>query len=126
MKISSTRYPVFSRYYLSTIARSKTQKKKLLKLLLRHVINNVFRGKPYDEVQEARKHTRAELKYMIDLLKSIETPEFINKDRLIHETREHLKNNRDPSNFLIPLLEFCIWHNLFINDIQPTELISGK
>ena len=124
MKISSTKYPVFSRYYLSTIARSRNQKKKLLILLLQHIKNNVIFRKPYSEIEEAIKLTRREFRYMIDLLKSLKTPPFLDRARLLNKTQQYFKNNKDPSYFLIPLLEFCIWYNLFIYDIPPSKLIE--
>jgi len=125
MKISSTTSPVFSRFYLSTLARSKKQKKELFTLLLKHLKNTLFHRRPYSQTEEARHLTRQELGYMLDLLKSLKIPPFIHRERLTKKIKTHLKNNKDPSHILIPLLEFCIWYNLFINDIPPSKLITN-
>jgi len=122
MKISSTRYPVFSRFYLSTLARSKNQKKKLFKLLLQHLKHHLIKRRPLSQTTLHEDFIKKEFKYMIDLLKSLKIPPFINGKRLLMKTQRYLKDNKDPSYFLIPLLEFCIWYNLFIYDIPPSEI----
>jgi len=122
MKISSTRYPVFSRFYLSTLARSKNQKKRILQLFLLHIKNYIVERSAWNQIKLTNEQVRRELKYMIDLLKSLEIPPFINREKVLEKIKHYLKNNKDPSRLIIPILEFCIWYNLFINNIPPSEI----
>jgi len=126
MKISSTRHPVFSRYYLSTLARSKNQKKKLLQLFLHHIKHYLTKRRPLHQIELTKDFVKKEFKYMFDLLKSLRIPPFIDRERLLEKTLKYLRNDRDPSYFLIPLLEFCIWYNLFIFNIPASQLVVNS
>ena len=126
MKNSSTRYLVFSRHYLSTLARSKNQKKRVLQLLLNHIKHYLTKRRPLNQIELTQKYVKKEFKYMFDILKSLRIPSFIDRKRLLEKTLKYLKNDRDPSYFLIPLLEFCIWYNLFIFDIPASQLVVNS
>jgi len=125
MRISSTRYPVFSRYFLSTLARSKIQKKRILLLLFQHLKHYLVKRRPIDQTTLHEELVKKEFKYMVGLLKSLKMPPYIDGERLIEKTQRYLREDKDPSHFLVPLLEFCIWYNLFIEDVSPSELTTN-
>jgi asparagine synthetase B (glutamine-hydrolysing) len=55
-----------------------------------------------------------DVKYLIWLAHNIEIPDMITKEQLLEQIDYHLKNDIDPSYFLEPILQFIVWHHLFV------------
>jgi len=62
--------------------------------------------------------------YLTSLLTNLTVPQFIKKNALLGCTHEYLNGKIDPRFFLEPLVEFCVWYNLFILGKSPEELMS--
>lgn len=56
---------------------------------------------------------REDIEFVLQILKSITIPEYIDLDKTKTMINKYLKNNKDPMPFLVPIVEFCIWYNLF-------------
>jgi asparagine synthase (glutamine-hydrolysing) len=59
---------------------------------------------------------KEDLLYLERLVKRLELPPFICKDRLFKEITSHKRYKRDYGYFLIPIASFCLWYNLFYKD----------
>jgi len=55
----------------------------------------------------------SEIKYLASLLDSLVVPPFLNVDKIKQRTRRFLSDGKDPLPFLVPIIEFCIWYNVF-------------
>jgi len=62
-----------------------------------------------------------DVQFLIDTARSMDMPEFINKDLLIKRIDEDIKNDIDPCYFLEPIMQFCIWHRLFMESNHPNR-----
>lgn len=63
--------------------------------------------------------------YLIALLNNLTIPAFVKKKALLKYTREYLDRNFDPSFFLEPVVEFCVWYNLFVLGKSPKDLLAS-
>jgi asparagine synthase (glutamine-hydrolysing) len=63
--------------------------------------------------------------YLTNLLNNLTIPSFVKKSALLRCTQEFLKRRIDPSFFLEPVVEFCIWYNLFVLD-KPLESLCAR
>ena len=55
--------------------------------------------------------------YLIDLIKVVKIPKYFNRKKILHQLNFYIEQGIDPSGFLIPILQFCIWHE---------ELLKGN
>jgi len=63
--------------------------------------------------------------YLITLLNNLTIPAFVKKNALIEYTREYLNRKMDPVFFLEPVVEFCVWYNLFVLGKSPKDLFAS-
>jgi len=73
-----------------------------------------------------RKVDAKRINYLIALLNSLTIPTFVKKNALIEYTREYLNRKIDPTFFLEPVVEFCVWHNFFVLDKSPKDLVASN
>lgn len=57
---------------------------------------------------------KVDAQYLLNVLKSMPVPDYIDVDKAEVMTNEYLSNGKNPLSFLVPLVEFCIWYQLFI------------
>jgi asparagine synthase (glutamine-hydrolysing) len=55
---------------------------------------------------------RAAVEHLMDLIDSLPIPPYVNMEKVRERTRDCLSQNRDPSPFLVPMAEFCIWYSM--------------
>jgi hypothetical protein len=55
-----------------------------------------------------------DIAYLINLANSVNYPEYVDKQQVLVTLQQCLDNNMDPRGFLLPILEFVIWHEQFI------------
>jgi len=65
------------------------------------------------------------INYLIALLDNLTIPVFVKKNVLITCTQEYLERKIDPSFFLEPVVEFCVWYSLFVLDKSPIDLLDS-
>ena len=68
---------------------------------------------------------RKDLKHLLDILESLTIPECIDIDKAKEIMIEYQNRNKDPLPFLVPIVEFCIWYNLFIENKTVRELYEN-
>jgi asparagine synthase (glutamine-hydrolysing) len=76
----------------------------LLHLVRLWVVSKIVRLK----IKESSKIT-----FLMGLLDSLSPVPYIDMGKLKQKTEEYLEQNKDPSPFLVPMLEFCVWYNSF-------------
>lgn len=65
-------------------------------------------------IVSSRNHSNSEdMDFVLRTLKSLTVPEYIDLNKTEILINECLKKNKDPMPFLVPIVEFCIWYNLF-------------
>jgi len=126
MRIPSTNDIIFPTLFLKSFILSRRQKKELLLLLIKNLKHFLTRLQIRSQVETHSKQTLAEIGYMINLMKKLDIPDFINIKGLMAKTQEYLKNDKNPIGFFVPILEFCIWYNLFITNVPLNQLIDGR
>jgi asparagine synthase (glutamine-hydrolysing) len=55
-----------------------------------------------------------DIRYLIKLAKITKMPQFIDKQLLLMNIESHVKNDKDPTYFLEPIMHFCVWHKEFM------------
>jgi hypothetical protein len=115
MKIPSENnlYTYIGRLHLflpvSKISIRECRKRDLFTTLLRAI-----RSLTISRISPSRKKSRhKEIAYLANLLYSLKIPSFIDVNRLKKRTQKYLHDGKDLPPFLISILEFCIWYNLF-------------
>ena len=62
----------------------------------------------------SRSHNAEEVHYLLGILKSLDIPEYIDMEKVEKTIDKYLSSKRNLMPFLVPLVEFCIWYNLFV------------
>jgi len=63
--------------------------------------------------------------YLIALLNGLTIPSFVKKSALIGYAQEYSNRKIDPAFFLEPVVEFCVWYNLFVLGKPLEELVAS-
>lgn len=83
---------------------------------IRYSLNifKAFRSKPKAH-RKRISDTSKDIGFLVDLAKSMDMPGFIDKEMLIRRIDDDMRDGIDPCYFLEPLMQFCIWHRLFVD-----------
>ena len=55
-----------------------------------------------------------DVRYLMKLAYTIKIPDVIDRESLLEQVAYHLQNDIDPSYFLEPIMQFCVWYDVFI------------
>lgn len=100
----------------------KDFKEKLKKFLvekkldsLRYLLGDINKYlKKTKKIAAHNTHNPRDVDFLIEMAKDLNMPSFIDKDTLITEIDNHVKNGLDPNHFLEPIMQFCVWYDLFM------------
>jgi len=109
MKVPSTNFlGPFSLHHILFQA-AHCSKRKVLSLAL-HMARFLLLSRVSTRTREL---SRAEIRSLTKLLDLLRIPEFVDLVKLRREIEAYMRHNKDPMALLVPMLEFCIWYNMF-------------